>query len=63
MYIVFNENKSNNKFRFKLPSIDLLKVPTKKNKEQLKDNDFISSEFLEKILLTIICYLLVLKLN
>jgi DNA segregation ATPase FtsK/SpoIIIE, S-DNA-T family len=46
-----NENKSNNKFKFKLPSIDLLKIPTKKDKEQLKDNDFISSEFLEKILL------------
>ena len=47
-----SENKStNNKVKFKLPSIDLLKIPTKKDKEQLKDNDYISSEFLEKILL------------
>ena len=47
-----SENKStNNKVKFKLPSIDLLKIPTKKDKEQLKDIDYISSEFLEKILL------------
>ena len=47
-----SENKStNNKVKFKLPSIDLLKIPIKKDKEQLKDNDYISSEFLEKILL------------
>ena len=47
-----NENKTNNKkIRFKLPSIDLLRIPTQKNKEKLKDNDYIDSEFLEKILL------------
>ena len=47
-----SENKTDNKkIKFKLPSIDLLKIPTQKDKEKLKDDDFISSEFLEKILL------------
>ena len=46
-----NENKTNNKIKFKLPSIDLLKIPTLKNKEKLKDEDYIDSGFLEKILL------------
>ena len=41
----------NKKMRFKLPSIDLLKVPTQKDKEKLRDDDYIDSEFLEKILL------------
>jgi DNA segregation ATPase FtsK/SpoIIIE, S-DNA-T family len=39
------------KKRFNLPSIELLKVPTHKDKGILKDNDYIDSEFLEKILL------------
>jgi S-DNA-T family DNA segregation ATPase FtsK/SpoIIIE len=39
------------KTAFKLPSIDLLKIPTKKDKEKLKDEDYIDSDFLEKILL------------
>ena len=47
-----NENKNDNKkTRFKLPSIDLLKIPTQKDKEKIKDDDYIDSEFLEKILL------------
>ena len=47
-----NDNKSiNKKIKFKLPSIDLLKIPTQKEKEKLKDDDYIDSEFLEKILL------------
>ena len=47
-----NENKTDNKkIRFKLPSIDLLKIPTQKDKEKLRDDDYIDSEFLEKILL------------
>jgi len=46
-----NENRKNNKKRFKLPSIDLLKIPTQKDKEKIKDDDYIDSEFLEKILL------------
>jgi S-DNA-T family DNA segregation ATPase FtsK/SpoIIIE len=47
-----SENKTDNKkIKFKLPSIDLLKIPTQKDKEKLKDEDYIDSEFLEKILL------------
>jgi S-DNA-T family DNA segregation ATPase FtsK/SpoIIIE len=47
-----NENRADNKkIRFKLPSIDLLKIPTQKDKEKLRDDDYIDSEFLEKILL------------
>ena len=39
------------KIKFKLPSIELLKIPTSKDKEKLRDEDYIDSEFLEKILL------------
>ncbi len=47
-----NENKTDNKkIRFKLPSIDLLKIPIQKDRGKLKDDDYIDSEFLEKILL------------
>ncbi|MEZ7832518.1 MAG: DNA translocase FtsK 4TM domain-containing protein [Candidatus Pelagibacter bacterium] len=47
-----NENKTpSKKIRFKLPTIDLLKIPTQKDREKLKDEDYIDSEFLEKILL------------
>jgi DNA segregation ATPase FtsK/SpoIIIE, S-DNA-T family len=47
-----SENKSpNKKIRFKLPLINLLKIPTQKDREKLKDEDYIDSEFLEKILL------------
>ncbi|MDA9105318.1 DNA translocase FtsK [Candidatus Pelagibacter sp.] len=47
-----SENRSpSKKIRFKLPTIDLLKIPTQKDKEKLKDEDYIDSEFLEKILL------------
>jgi len=47
-----SENKTDyKKIKFKLPSIDLLKIPTQKNKEKLKDDNYIDSEFLEKILL------------
>ena len=47
-----NEKKENsNKIKFKLPSIDLLKSPTKKEREKLKDEDYINTDFLEKILL------------
>ena len=46
------ENKTGNKkIKFKLPSIDLLKIPKRKDKEKLRDDDYIDSEFLEKILL------------
>ena len=47
-----SENKSRSKkIRFKLPTVDLLKIPTQKDREKLKDEDYIDSEFLEKILL------------
>jgi S-DNA-T family DNA segregation ATPase FtsK/SpoIIIE len=47
-----NEDKTDNKkIRFKLPSIDLLKIPTQRDREKIKDDDYIDSEFLEKILL------------
>ena len=47
-----SENKSiNKKSHFKLPSIDLLKIPAQRDRERLKDEDYIDSEFLEKILL------------
>ncbi len=47
-----SENKINNtKTKFKLPSIGLLKIPTQKDKGKLRDNDYIDSDFLEKILL------------
>ena len=47
-----SENKIiNKKIRFKLPTIDLLKIPTQKDRGKLKDEDYIDSEFLEKILL------------
>ena len=45
------ETKHNNKIKFRLPSIELLKIPSKKEREQLKNDDFIDSKFLEKILL------------
>jgi S-DNA-T family DNA segregation ATPase FtsK/SpoIIIE len=50
-FIKNNIKESDRKLRFKLPSIDLLKVPTKKEKEKLRDEDYTDSEFLEKILL------------
>ena len=37
--------------RFKLPTLDLLKIPTQKERGKLRDEDYIDSEFLEKILL------------
>ena len=47
-----DEKKENiNKIKFKLPLIDLLKSPTKKEREKLKDEDYVNTNFLEKILL------------
>jgi|TARA_B110000238_G_scaffold89086_1_gene97829 S-DNA-T family DNA segregation ATPase FtsK/SpoIIIE len=40
-----------NKITFKLPSINLLKIPSKRDREKLRDEDYIDSAFLEKILL------------
>jgi S-DNA-T family DNA segregation ATPase FtsK/SpoIIIE len=47
-----NENKTDSKkIKFKLPSVDLLKIPAQKDRGKLRDEDYIDSEFLEKILL------------
>ena len=43
--------KSSNKTKFLLPSIDLLKVPSKNERENLNKNENNNPEFLEKILL------------
>ncbi len=45
------ENNMSTKTKFSLPSIDLLKTPTKKEKESLNKNENNNPEFLEKILL------------
>ncbi len=45
------ENKSDNKIKFKLPSLELLELPTKKEKENLDKSESHDPEFLEKILL------------
>ena len=45
------ENKNENKIKFKLPSLDLLKSPTKKERNNKEKNETNDPEFLEKILL------------
>ena len=46
-----SEKTSENKFKFKLPNIDLLKIPTKKEREKFNNNETHDPEFLEKILM------------
>ena len=46
-----NENKSESKIKFKLPSLDLLKTPSKKERENFEKNETHDPEFLEKILM------------
>ncbi len=47
-----NENKTENKkIRFKLPALNLLEIPTQREREKPRDENYIDSEFLEKILL------------
>ena len=46
-----NEDKTENKIKFKLPNIDLLKIPTKKERENFEKNEAHDPEFLEKILM------------
>ena len=46
-----HEKNENKKIKFKLPLIDLLKFPSKKEKEKLREDDYVDSGFLEKILL------------
>ena len=45
------ENKSNAKNKFQLPKIELLKVPTKKERENSNKNETNDPKFLEKILM------------
>ena len=45
------ENKANNTIKFRLPSLDLLKIPSKKERENLNKSENNNSEFLEKILM------------
>ena len=45
------DNKSETKIKFKLPDLELLKSPTKRERENLEKNDSNDPEFLEKILM------------
>ncbi|WP_435114009.1 DNA translocase FtsK [Candidatus Pelagibacter bacterium nBUS_36] len=46
-----SESISENKIRFKLPSLDLLKIPTKKERDNFSKNVAHDPDFLEKILM------------
>jgi len=46
-----NENKSETKIKFKLPSLDLLRIPTKKERDNFDKNETHDPIFLEKILM------------
>ena len=50
-FIKADSNQSGKKHKFKIPSIDLLKVPTKSEAKKLHINENNDPEFLEKILL------------
>ena len=45
------ENKNENKIKFQLPSLNLLKIPNKKERENFNKNETQDPKFLEKILL------------
>ena len=46
-----SENKIENKVKFQLPSLELLKIPKKKEKANFNKNEINDTEFLEKILM------------
>ena len=50
-FIQSNEKNKISKNKFILPSINLLKIPTKKEKEKSLNNNIVETDFLEKILL------------
>ena len=50
-FIKANEVKETEKLKFNLPSVDLLKIPLKKERDTSEKNQSSSSDFLEKILL------------
>ena len=45
------ENKNNNNIKFKLPTLDLLKIPSQRERQSLVKNEKQDPQFLEKILL------------
>ena len=45
------ESKNDDILKFKLPNLNLLKIPTKKERGNLEENQTNNSDFLEKILL------------
>ena len=50
-FVKADKIQSSGKIKFKLPSIDLLKIPSKKEKVNFTKNDSFNPNFLEKILL------------
>ena len=50
-FIKADQSQSNNQKKFKLPPIDLLKTPSKKERVDISKNENSNPEFLEKILL------------
>ena len=46
-----SENKSETKIKFQLPSLELLKIPTKKERDSFEKNETHNPKFLEKILM------------
>ena len=50
-FVKADKIQSSDKIKFKLPSIDLLKIPSKKEKVNFNKNDSFNPNFLEKILL------------
>ena len=50
-FVKADKIQSSDKIKFKLPSIDLLKIPSKKEKVNFTKNDSFNPNFLEKILL------------
>ena len=51
MPFIKSENKVEDKIKFKLPNIDLLKTPSKKERGNLDKNETHDPNFLEKILM------------
>ena len=51
MLFIKTENIPENKIKFKLPNLELLKLPTKKERENSDKNETQDPDFLEKILM------------
>ena len=50
-FIKNTQKEKNDKLKFKIPSIDLLKIPSKKELKKSDDDTYVNTDFLEKILL------------